>query len=147
MADEVAQKIEADIILPKSAVKPEYKGGLVRSLRSLLGDQQAHSCRGPLVLGIRDVSRELQFKSSYTVVEHTPEESIELEIERHALEQIEKLQAAARDGDFTELFRLLGTSEAESVSHGLVVMEISFPLLVRAARPSLAKPVRADRQL
>ena len=54
MADEVAQKIEADIILPKSAIKPEYKGGLVRSLRSLLGDQQAHSCRGPLVPGIRD---------------------------------------------------------------------------------------------
>jgi len=27
------------------------------------------------VLGIRDVSRELQFKSSYTVVEHAPEES------------------------------------------------------------------------
>jgi hypothetical protein len=113
MADEVAQKIEADIILPKSAVKPEYKGGLVRSLRSLLGDQQAHSYRGPLVLGIRDVSRDLQFRSSYTVVEHAPEESIELEIERHALEQIEKLQAAARDGDFTELFRLLGTSEAQ----------------------------------
>ncbi|MGO9269662.1 MAG: hypothetical protein ACLQOO_05310 [Terriglobia bacterium] len=53
-ADEVAQKIEADIILPKSAIKPEHKGGLVRSLRSLLGDQQAHSYRGPLVLGIRD---------------------------------------------------------------------------------------------
>ena len=88
----------------------------MRSLRSLLGDQQAHSYRGPpldFVLGIRDVSRDLQFRSSYTVVEHAPEESIELEIERHALEQIEKLQAAARDGDFTELFRLLGTSEAQ----------------------------------
>jgi len=59
------------------------------------------------------VSQELQFKSSYTVVEHAPEEPIALEIERHALEQIEKLQAAARDGDFTELFRLLGTSEAQ----------------------------------
>ncbi|MGO9269527.1 MAG: hypothetical protein ACLQOO_04600 [Terriglobia bacterium] len=32
-ADKVAQKIEADTILPKSAVKREYKGGLVRSLR------------------------------------------------------------------------------------------------------------------
>ncbi len=36
-----------------------------------------------------------------------------MEIERHALEQIEKLRVAARDGDFTELFRLLGTSEAQ----------------------------------
>ena len=42
-------------------------------LRSLLGDQQGHSCRGPLVLGIRDVSRDLQFRSSYTVVENAPE--------------------------------------------------------------------------
>jgi len=33
MADKVAQKIEADIILPKSAVNPEYKSGSVRSLR------------------------------------------------------------------------------------------------------------------
>jgi len=61
---------------------------------------------------------DLQFRSSYTVVEHAPEESIELEIERHALEQIEKLQAAARDGDFTELFRLLGTSEAQRAIEG-----------------------------
>ncbi|MGO9269811.1 MAG: hypothetical protein ACLQOO_06085 [Terriglobia bacterium] len=79
MADEVAQKIEADIILPRSAVKPEYKGGLVHSLRSLLGDQQAHSCPGPpvfdLALGIPEVSQEFQFRSSYTVVEHAPEES------------------------------------------------------------------------
>ncbi len=64
------------------------------------------------------VSRDLQFRSSYTVVEHAPEESIELEIQRHALEQIEKLQAAARDGDFTELFRLLGTWEAERAIEG-----------------------------
>ncbi len=71
------------------------------------------------MLGIRDVSRDLQFKSSYTVVERAPEESIELEIERHALEQIEKLQPAARDGDFTELFRLLGTPRLSARSASL----------------------------
>ena len=113
MGDDVAQKFEAEVILPKSAVKPEYKGSLVRSFRSLLGDQQAHSYRGPIVLGIRDVSRDLQFKSSYTLVEHAPADSIELEIKTYALQQIEKLEAAVKDGDFAELFRLLGTSEAQ----------------------------------
>jgi len=44
----------------------------------------ALSC-GPIVLGIRDVSRDLQFKSGYTLVEHAPEDSIELEIKAHAL--------------------------------------------------------------
>ncbi len=113
MGDDVAGNLEADIILPKSAVKPDYKGGLVRSFRSLLGDRQAHSYRGPIVLGIRDVSRDLQFKSSYTLVEHAPADSIELEIKTYALQQIEKLEAAVKEGDFAELFRLLGTSEAQ----------------------------------
>ena len=113
MADDVAGYLEADIILPKSAVKPDYKGGLVRSFRSLLGDRQAHSYRGPIVLGIRDVSRDLQFRSSYTLVEHAPADSIELEIKTYALQQIEKLEAAVKEGDFVELFRLLGTSEAQ----------------------------------
>jgi hypothetical protein len=27
MGDDVAQKLETDIILPKSAVKPDYRGG------------------------------------------------------------------------------------------------------------------------
>jgi hypothetical protein len=113
MADDVAQKLESDIILPKSSVKPEYRGSLVRSVRSLLGDRQAHVYRGPIVLGIRDVSRDLQFKSSYTLVEHAPEDSIELEIKAHALQHIERLEAAAKEGDFAELFRLLGTAEAQ----------------------------------
>src|SRR5208282_6654885 len=68
MADDVAQKLESDIILPKSSVKPEYRGSLVRSVRSLLGDRQAHVYRSPIVLGIRDVSRDLQIKSSYTLL-------------------------------------------------------------------------------
>jgi hypothetical protein len=64
----VAPKLESDIILPKSSVKPEYRGSLVRSVRSLFGDRQVHAYPGPIVLGVRDVSRDLQFKSSYTLV-------------------------------------------------------------------------------
>ena len=115
MADEVAEKLEADIILPKSSVKPKYQGGVVRTVRSILGDRQAHSFRGRVLAGIRDVSRDLEFQSSYTLVEHAPESSIELEIKPHALRQIEKLRKAWEENNFSELFELIGTQETQSV--------------------------------
>ena len=115
MADELAEKLEADIILPKSSVKPKYQGGVVRTIRSILGDRQAHAFRGHALVGIRDVSRDLEFQSSYTLVEHAPEDSIELEIKPHALRQIEKLRKAWEDNNFTDLFELLGTQETQSV--------------------------------
>ena len=115
MADELAEKLEADIILPKSSVKPKYQGGVVRTIRSMLGDRQAHAFRGHVLVGIRDVSRDLEFQSSYTLVEHAPEDSIELEIKPYALRQIEKLRKAWEENNFTDLFELLGTQETQSV--------------------------------
>ena len=115
MADEFAEKLEADIILPKSSVKPKYQGGVVRTIRSILGDRQAHAFRGSVLVGIRDVSRDLEFQSSYTLVEHAPDDSIELEIKPYALRQIERLRKAWEENNFTELFELLGTQEAQSV--------------------------------
>ena len=113
MADEVAEKLEADIILPKSSVKPRYQGGVLRSIRSVLGDRQAHCYRGSALIGIRDVSRNLEFQSSYTLVEHAPQDSIELELKPYALKQIEKLRKAWEENNFTELFELLGTQESQ----------------------------------
>jgi hypothetical protein len=113
MADEVAEKLEADIILPKSSVKPRYQGGVLRSIRSVLGDRQAHCYRGSALVGIRDVSRNLEFQSSYTLVEHAPQDSIELELKPYALKQIEKLRKAWEENNFTELFELLGTQESQ----------------------------------
>jgi hypothetical protein len=113
MADEVAEKLEADIILPKSSVKPKYQGGVLRSIRSVLGDPQAHCYRGSALIGIRDVSRNLEFQSSYTLVEHAPQDSIELEIKPYALKQVEKLRKAWEENNFRELFELLGTQESQ----------------------------------
>jgi hypothetical protein len=53
-ADKVAERLDADIILPASSVKPEYKGKPTL-LKWLTGS--ARTFRGPVVLGIRDVSR------------------------------------------------------------------------------------------
>ncbi len=115
MEDELAEKIDADIILPKSSVKPRYQGGVMRTIRSILGDRQAHAYRGSVLVGIRDVSRDLEFQSSYTLVEHAPEDSIELEIKPYALRQVEKLRKAWEENNFTELLELLGTQEAQRV--------------------------------
>jgi excisionase family DNA binding protein len=73
---------------------------------------------GRAVIGIREVSRNLEFSSSYTLVEHAPAKSIETEIKPVALEAVEKLKAAVRDNDFSELFRVLGmTEDLEVVRH------------------------------
>jgi hypothetical protein len=124
MADEVAEKLEADIILPKSSVKPRYQGGVLRSIRSVLGDRQAHCYRGSALVGIRDVSRNLEFQSSYTLVEHAPQDSIELELKPYALKQIEKLRKAWEENNFTDLFELLGTQESQ---RGLDIAEDPDP--------------------
>ena len=115
MADEVARQLEADIILPRSCVKPKYQGGVLRTIRSLVGNRQAHTFRGPVVVGFRDVSRNLEFNSSYTLLEHAPDESIELEIKPYALSQIGKVRQAFEENNFTELFQLLGTQESQRV--------------------------------
>jgi hypothetical protein len=53
--------------------------------------------RGPVVLGIREISRPLTFESSYTLIEHAGKDSIDMEVKPYALEQVRKLQAAVED--------------------------------------------------
>jgi hypothetical protein len=112
MSDLVAETLDADIILPASSVKPEYKGKPTL-LKWLTGS--ARTFRGPVVLGIRDVSRTLEFRASYTLVEHAPADSMELEVKPYALAEIEKVRAAFEGRQFESLLELLGTSEAQAV--------------------------------
>lgn len=110
MPDEVADVLETDVILPVSSVKPEYKGPS-KLIAWLTGE--ARTFAGEMILGIRDVSRPLDFESSYTVVQHAPEDSFELEIKPHALAQTAKLKDLLDNRNFTGLFELLGISEAQ----------------------------------
>lgn len=107
MENDVADHIGADIILPKSAMKPALpeKSALVRLW---CGDVQQF--RGPIILGIREVSRPLEYESSYTLLTHAPDSTIDLEVLPHALEQVRKLKTTVDENNFEELFRLLGTS-------------------------------------
>jgi hypothetical protein len=116
MDDEVADALSTDIIVPKSSVKPECKGpSVLRQVLCGLKGIDARTFEGPVVLGIREMSRPLDFRSSYTLAQHAPMESIELEIIPAALESVRKITDAARDNNFEELLRLLGTSESQRV--------------------------------
>lgn len=110
MPDEVADVLDTDVVLPVSSVKPEYKGPS-KLIAWLTGE--ARTFAGEMVLGIREYSRPLSFESSYTVVQHAPEDSFELEIKPHALAQTARLKAFLEDRDFRGLFELLGISETQ----------------------------------
>jgi len=115
MEDDVAEFLGADIILPESSVKPEYKGPsrLLDLFRSQTRQLEVRTYRGPIVLGIRDVSENREFESSYTLIEHASWDTLKTEILPHALTQARKLKAAAEDGDYEGLLKLLGSSHSQ----------------------------------
>ncbi|MEZ5399200.1 MAG: hypothetical protein R2729_05985 [Bryobacteraceae bacterium] len=110
MPDEVADALDTDVVLPVSSVKPEYKGPS-KLITWLTGE--ARTFAGEMILGIRECSRPLSFESSYTVIQHAPEDSFELEIKPHALAQTARLKDFLENRDFTGLFELLGISETQ----------------------------------
>ena len=117
MPDDVAQQLGADIVLPESCVKPEYKQ-CTRFLDFLHWRRpkiEVKSYQGPVVFGIREVSQPLELQSSYTLIEHAPWESIRLEIAPLAIEQARKLGEACHDGNYNEVIELLGASHPQSL--------------------------------
>jgi hypothetical protein len=104
MEDEVADALEADFVLPESAVKPGLKVPAV--MYSVFGPGRRF--RGDTVVGIREFSRQLEFESSYTLLEHAPEDSIQLEILPQAMKQVARLSEAVGEGRYEELIELLG---------------------------------------
>jgi hypothetical protein len=109
MEDEAAQLLDADIVLPESAVKPGLKTPVI--MYSVFG--KGRRFRGPIVLGIRELSRKLEFESSYTLIEHAPDDSIQLEILPEALGQVRKLNDSMSEGRYQELLELLGLDDAQ----------------------------------
>jgi hypothetical protein len=115
MEDDVAEHLGTDIILPESSVKPEYKGPsrLLDLFRSESRRLEVRTYNGPIVFGIRDVSENREFESSYTLIEHVSWDTLKTEILPHALAQVRKLKAAADEGNYEELLVLLGTTSAQ----------------------------------
>ena len=111
MEDDVADALEADFILPESAVKPGLKIPAV--MYSIFGPGRRF--RGDVVVGIREVSRQLEFESSYTLVEHAPEDSIQLEILPQAMKQVAKLSEAVGEGRYEELLEIFWARHPDSL--------------------------------
>ena len=114
MEDDVADALEADFVLPESAVKPGLKIPAV--MYSIFGPGRRFA--GNVAVGIREVSRPLEFESSYTLVEHAPEDSIQLEILPQAMSQVRKLSGAVSEGRYEELLEVLGRHPEKSLPDG-----------------------------
>jgi hypothetical protein len=114
MEDDVSDALEADFVLPESAVKPGLKIPAV--MYSIFGPGRRF--RGDTVTGIREVSRQLEFESSYTLVEHAPEDSIQLEILPQAMKQVAKLSEAVGEGRYEDLLEILGHHPDRSLPDG-----------------------------
>src|SRR5689334_12327735 len=112
MEDDVADALSVDFIIPRSSCKPEFKKPeCVRQCPNAAGRISGQYSTGRVVIGIREISRELQFSSSYTLVEHAPLNSIETEIKPIAMAAVEKVKTAIASNDFGGLFRILGMSD------------------------------------
>jgi len=115
MEDDVSDALETDLVLPESAVKPGLKIPAV--MYSSFGPGRRF--RGHVAVGIREVSRQLEFESSYTLVEHAPEDSIQLEILPQAMKQVAKLSEAVGEGRYEDLLEILGHHPDRSLPDGV----------------------------
>jgi len=114
MEDDVANLLGCDFVLPESSFKPSLPAtSFVQKCANWLGGGAGNVRRfeGRIVAGIRDVSRPLEFSSSYTLTEHAPMESIEREILPVALEQVRSVKESVANNDFGRLFEVLGTTD------------------------------------
>lgn len=108
MTDRVADRLGVDVILPESACKPALKGS-VRFLPQLGTSGRMFS--GPATLGIKQISRQSEFGSSYTLIEHASDEALQFELKLHALERIKTMRKAWDEGDYQALFEVIGKSD------------------------------------
>jgi len=115
MEDDVADALEVDFVLPESAVKPGLKIPAV--MYSIFGPGRRF--RGQTLTGVREVSRQLEFESSYTLVEHAPDDSIQLEILPLAMKQVGKLSEAVGEGRYEDLLEVLGHHPDRSLPDGV----------------------------
>ncbi len=118
MTDEVAAAAGADIILPKSSTKPKVELSTVDSLltRFRLWHSTIHArvFEGPMVLGIRDYSKSgMEYKSSYTLMQHATEESLQKEIIPAVRQDVQDVIQSALQGDYSLLLQSIGSSNAQ----------------------------------
>lgn len=112
MENDVADVLGADVILPKSSVKP----GLTGSERRLESDRPELKAQkgnwrfveGRTVIGFREFSHPLKFESSYQVLQHAPEKVIMTEVVPQARQLIQELTDAWHVGNHLKVVEMIG---------------------------------------
>jgi hypothetical protein len=117
MSDRVADRLAVDVILPESACKPTLKGGV--RFHPQLGTS-GRMFVGPATLGIKQVSRQSEFGSSYTLIEHASEEALQFELKPWALKRIKAMRKAWDEGDYDALFEIIGKSDVTTVEDSII---------------------------
>jgi hypothetical protein len=107
-SDRAADLLGVDMIVPESACKPALKDP-IRLLPKLKTSGRIYA--GPVVLGIKQWSKESEFSSSASLVENACEEAFETEIKPKGIENIRSITRAFLDGDYKGLLQLLGKTE------------------------------------
>lgn len=115
MDNDVADLVGADLIVPKSSVKPSielprldeaHNWGYTKTVKG----KRFH---GHAIMGIREYSRPLQFKSSYTLIQYAPEESISKEILPRAVNEAKEVVGSALSGNYSPLLTAIGNSSTQ----------------------------------
>ena len=112
MEDNVADLVGADIVLPASSVKPGLR--IPKGLENLFA-KEGRRFKGRIVLGIRDVSEQRDFGSSYQLIEHAPDDSIQLEILPEALKQARRFSESLERGDYEGLLEITNLADPEAI--------------------------------
>ena len=99
MQNHAADVLAADIIIPVSSIKP----GMLEA------SHKGFRFKSRVALGVREISRPLEFTSSYTLIEHAPMESIEQEIVPLAMSRINALKQAWQEGNHAALVEMIGS--------------------------------------
>jgi hypothetical protein len=126
MEDDAADLLGTDIILPTSSIKPELK--IPKSLRSQF-QKEGKKFRGRTVLGIRDVSEQRTYGSSYQLIENAPEDSIQLEVQPESLREVRKFAKALEHGEYTQLLEILCLEDAEVIQERTEMRIVEAALL------------------
>jgi hypothetical protein len=112
MKDDVADLLDVDLILPESSIKPGLKAKHFR----LFGNGRRF--REHAVLGVREISRRLEFEPSYTLTQHAPGDSILKEIEPPTTKKIQQVSEAVGDGRYEDLLKLIGHNPNKRAGEG-----------------------------
>lgn len=129
MNDDVADAIGCDLIVPESSIKPGLKKQ--SAIKTFFGSD-VRAFRGPIILGIREISRPLTFESSYTVLQHAPVDAIATEIVPQAREKIDALKAAWRERNHQALVQMIGSTVRSSVVRSDDSEEEEFQRIIEA---------------